>query len=353
MLSFFPGPSKVYPEVQQYLQDAYAQDILSMPHRSAGFEQLSRKTIELLKKKLNIPQDYMVFFTSSATECWEITLQSLVKKQSLHIFNGSFGQKWFEYAQKMGLTALSYPFGFNDTPNPNELPQYKFPDLVCLTHNETSNGTQLPAEFLLHVRSLYPDSIIAVDATSSLGGLHLKINKADIWFASVQKCFGLPAGLGIMLCSPKAVERAKQINNRSHYNSMPVMIDRMLNYQTYNTPNVLAIYLLSRVLEQINLIRTTDKNLKLRNEKLYQELAEFTDFEPLIANTEVRSKTVLAFKAAEKFVSDLRQKALNQNILLGKGYDVWAKNTFRIANFPQHTDADFELLLGFFRKNCR
>src|SRR5690606_5785909 len=151
--------------------------------------------------------------------------------------------------------------GHNQTPDPNGLPTDKYPELICLTHNETSNGTQLPNEFLLHVRSFYPDSIIAVDATSSLGGLNLKINKADIWFASVQKCFGLPAGLRIMICSPNAVARAKEMNERNHYNSLPVLIEKMLNFQTYNTPNVLGIYLLSRVLEQTNLIRTIDKNL--------------------------------------------------------------------------------------------
>ena len=57
MLSFYPGPSKVYPEVSRYLTMAYDEGMLSIPHRSDRFVQMSRSTVSLLRKKLNIPQE--------------------------------------------------------------------------------------------------------------------------------------------------------------------------------------------------------------------------------------------------------------------------------------------------------
>lgn len=45
MLNFYPGPSKVYPEVRQYLLDAYDEGILHAPHRSEQFVQMSRAVV--------------------------------------------------------------------------------------------------------------------------------------------------------------------------------------------------------------------------------------------------------------------------------------------------------------------
>ena len=352
MLSFFPGPSKVYPDVQRYLTDAFAEGILSIPHRGAQFEALSRKVSALVKRQLNVPEDYTVLFTSSATECFELLEQSYAPHKSLHFFNGSFGEKWHTINQNLYPEATDVPFGLNEVPDAAKLPSAQGVDLVCLTHNETSNGTQLTPEFLLSVRSQYPKALLAIDATSSMGGLNLRINKADIWFASVQKCFGLPAGLGVMLCSPVAVARAKELNIRKHYNSLAIMLERALNFQTYNTPNVLNIYLLSRVLEANEQIRTIERSLVQRAKELYAHLQELPQVKLLVENQAVQSQTVLALQAEERFINTLHQKAQQNGLLLGKGYGKWAKNTFRIANFPQHTDADFDKLLGFLRTQC-
>lgn len=77
MYTFNPGPSQVYAELRGYLQDAFDEGWLSAPHRGERFTGLMRQTVSDLKTKLNIPQDYTVFFLSSATECWEVLAQSL------------------------------------------------------------------------------------------------------------------------------------------------------------------------------------------------------------------------------------------------------------------------------------
>jgi phosphoserine aminotransferase len=97
-----------------------------------------------------------------------------------------------------------------------------------------------------------------------MAGVELDWQSADIWFASVQKCFGLPAGMAVMVCSPKALQYAEIIGDRKYYNSLLFMNDNFKKYQTHYTPNVLEIYLLSKILEQIPDISETLLELKLK-----------------------------------------------------------------------------------------
>ena len=89
MITFYPGPSKVYPQVEQYISEAFASGLISSNHRSKGFMELLEQTIADLKAKLDVPAGYEVYFVSSATECWEIIAQSLLIDSSLHIYNGA------------------------------------------------------------------------------------------------------------------------------------------------------------------------------------------------------------------------------------------------------------------------
>ncbi|PSR53348.1 phosphoserine aminotransferase [Adhaeribacter arboris] len=351
-LNFYPGPSKVYDQVKDYLTLAFDEGILGIQHRSEKFVEISKNTVTLLKKKLNIPQDYYVFFTSSATECWEILIQSLVKRWSYHVYNGAFGQKWLEYARKLRPDSTGVAFDLNAEINVNDLPIPAQTELICITQNETSNGTQIKESTILNLFNRFPDPLIAVDATSSMAGINLKYIKADIWYASVQKCFGLPAGMAVLVCSPRTIFRAKQINERNHYNSLVPMYEKMLNYQTTHTPNVLNIYLLHKVLEQRPLIKVIDKELTMRAQQLYDFFQEQISegIALLVENPDVRSHTVLALKSDPKMIEDIKKNAARHNITVGNGYGTWAKNTFRIANFPAIADEEYETLKEFFLK---
>lgn len=345
ILSFNPGPSKVDPGVRQFMEQAHDEGFLQLGHRSERFVQLSKQVVATLRAKLNIPGEFFIYFTSSATECWEIIAQSLTRTRSLHFYNGAFGERWFQYAQALRPGATAYPFGVQDALDAQGLPPADNVDVVCLTQNETSNGTQVDATLLQRVTNHYRDALICVDATSSLGGLNLRYSRADVWFASVQKCLGLPAGLGLLICSPRAIERAKALGERAHYNALLSIHEKMLNYQTTHTPNVLGIYLLNRVLESRPIVKNLHDHLTARADILYQFLEEtFAAGQPLVASRERRSTTVLAVEVtgppADR-LDALKRHCLAQGIQLGGGYGAWAKTTFRIANFPQLTDPDF------------
>ncbi len=349
MISFYPGPSRVHDEIPAYVKDAVQQGVVSMNHRSNEFVALAKRTDKLLKQKLSIPRNYTILYTSSATECWEILAQSLSGEKSYHLFNGAFGKKWFDYTVAINKHAEGILFSREELLNADD---YAFPyreALICLTQNETSNGTQIDAATLKRFRNNNPEALIAIDATSSLGGIKLDFKQADVWFASVQKCFGLPAGIALMVCSPRALSRALQINERVHYNSMPSMISMMEKWQTTHTPNVLGIYLLMRVMEKVKPISAVHKAI---TDRFFQWKA-FIQTQPglnlLIDNDKARSYTVLPIHAEAKDIERIKAAAKKAGYLLGEGYGDLKPNTFRIANFPAIKDKEIKALQTFFK----
>ena len=345
MVSFYPGPSRIYDEIPSYVKDAAKVGMLSMNHRSPEFEALAKKTALLFRKKLGVPSNYKVLYTSSATECWEIIAQSLITDKSYHFFNGAFGKKWFEYTLALNKNAEALLFSREEKIEPSDF-SFPYPHAtICLTQNETSNGTQVEDTILKKFRKLNPDALIAVDATSSMAGIKLDFKQADVWYASVQKCFGLPAGLAVMICSPKAVERAKAIQEKLHYNSLAAMISMMEKWQTTHTPNVMSIYLLMRVLENSEGIATIHQRTLDRYKK-WEAFAESNDWiKPLIENRKVRSYTVLPLQAEASVISAVKSKARKAGFQLGEGYGDLKATTLRIANFPALREREIKTLM--------
>jgi len=349
MISFYPGPSRIHDEIPEYVMDAAREGILSANHRSEAFVQLSRKTIGLLHQKLKVPKGYTIFFTSSATECWEIIAQSVTKGKSYHLYNGAFGQKWFDYTQRL-RPAEAIPFDLEDVLDPSTLSNVDDDDLICITQNETSNGTQVSNAVVRKMRKHFPDTLIAVDATSSMGGIRLEITAADIWFASVQKCFGLPAGLGLLICSPRAIAKANDIGEKAHYNSLTFMIEMMNKWQTSFTPNVMAIYLLMRVLEDSDHIDKVHRKVSVRYELWLRFLAKRKAIRHLVDKNSVRSFTVLPITATPEVIQQIKTAAVKKGLLLGEGYGNWKSKTFRIANFPALKKKEIKKLMKFLEK---
>lgn len=348
MISFYPGPSRVYDDIPKYVKEAQAKGILSMNHRSEEFMAMMKKTVTLLKQKLSIPKDYTILFTSSATECWEIVAQSWVTNKSFHLYNGAFGQKWYDYTYRLKTGATALPFGRETVLNPGQSVFESSENVICITQNETSNGTQVSNEIIRKIREGSPEHIIAVDVTSSLAGIKLDFTTADIWLGSVQKCFGLPAGLGIMICSPTAIKRARAINNTQFYNNAVLMADMAEKWQTSYTPNVLGIYLLMRVMENVKPIGTVHKLVENRYANWMKIFKKTSGLHHLIKNKAVHSFTVLPLEADKKIIDKIKKSAKAKGFLLGDGYGDLKSTTLRIANFPALKDSEVKGLMKFF-----
>ena len=349
MITFAPGPSKVYDALPKYLQDAYAQGILSANHRSAVFMDLYRETEQLFRDKLQVPADFTLLFTSSATESWEIISQSLVEQSSYHLYSGSFGKKWLEYAQYILPATQGQKLGANESIPVDQLQLGPDVDLIAVTQNETANASQVPMTVLKALAARYPEKMIAVDTTSSMGGIALDFSLADVWYASVQKCFGLPAGLGVLLLSGKAKEKVARKGEKGRYNSLSFMLENAASYQTHYTPNVLGIYLLFRVLQDMDPIAQVDTRLRLRMETLEQTISQSAAFQLLVDNPATRSTTVAAISGEEQAIVAIKKAAEKEGMQLGGGYGPLKASSFRIANFPAITDAEFMRLVDFLK----
>ena len=349
MITFAPGPSKVFDVLPKYLQDAYVQGILSANHRSSVFMDLYRDTEQLFREKLQLPADFTLLFTSSATESWEIISQSLVEQSSYHLYSGSFGEKWLEYAQYILPTTQGHKLAANESIPVNQLQLGPEVDLIAVTQNETANASQVPMSVLRELAARYPDKMIAVDTTSSMGGIVFDFSLADVWYASVQKCFGLPAGLGILLLSGKAIEKVARKGEQGRYNSLSFMLENAASYQTHYTPNVLGIYLLYRVLQDMDPIAQIDARLRQRMEALEQTISQSAVFQLLVDNSATRSTTLAAITGEEQAIVAIKKAAEKEGMQLGGGYGPLKASSFRIANFPAITDAEFMRLLDFLK----
>ncbi len=332
--NFYPGPSKLHSSVSIWIEKALASGIVSRNHRSQIFMDLYQETIKNLQIKLNIPTEYSIYFVNSATECWEIIAQSFVNMPFFHFYTGSFGEKWAKQSPKNTF-----------------IDSFKKDFLVCLTPNETSNGSIFELHILNTWKNDYPQMLIACDVTSGLAGVNYPLHQGDIWFASLQKCFGLPAGLALMFVSPKAIEKAKKINQTNHYNDLIHLESNFQKFQTPFTPNILTIFLLNEWAKQTLPIQQVAEKLTQRTKKAYQWIENLKKAQPLIKNKEKRSDTVWAIQTDKQTLIELHQKALKQNIILGNGYGVWKDTTFRIANFPQIDDNEIALLQDFLELN--
>lgn len=346
-LTFAPGPSKVYDRIGSYFNDALEQGILSANHRSAVFMDLYRDTEALFREKLGMPSDYRLLFTSSATENWEIIAQSIVRKSSLHFYSGSFGKKWFGFAHHIDNGTESVVFDKNEQINIDAVQIGDHIDLLAVTQNETSNATQVGMDTISKLRARFPDKLMAVDTTSSMAGIDLDFSQADIWYASVQKCFGLPAGLGVLVLGPRAIDAVHAKGEKGRYNSISFMLENADNYQTHYTPNVLGIYFLNRVLADIAPIAQVHKKTEARMQKLEQVVQASSSLGFLVTNPATRSRTVLGVSGEESFIKEIKKAAEGKGMTLGGGYGPLKPTSFRIANFPAITDEEFDGLVEF------
>ncbi|EPR66072.1 Phosphoserine aminotransferase [Cyclobacterium qasimii M12-11B] len=349
ILTFAPGPSKVHDKLPDYFQEAFQLGILSANHRSAVFMDLYKDTERLFKEKLGVPNDYKLLFTSSATENWEIITQSLVLKSSFHIYSGSFGKKWFGFAKHINPDTAALVLDKNTALAVNDLEIGSDFDIIAVTQNETANATQVSNETIAAIGEKYPDKMLAIDTTSSMAGINLDFNLADIWYASVQKCFGLPAGLGVLILSPKAVERAKEKGENGRYNSLNFMLENAANFQTHYTPNVLGIFLLNRVLADMPNIKEVHEKTEARMKTLESIVENSSALDFLVSNPATRSRTVLGVGGEESFIKRIKSEAEANGMQMGSGYGPLKPTSFRIANFPALNDLEFDKLIVFLK----
>jgi phosphoserine aminotransferase len=347
-VNFTPGPSQLYFTVPDHAREAFKAGIPSLSHRSKLFEEISLEATGGLRQLLNIPSSHFIFFTSSATEIWERVIQNLVEEKSFHLVNGSFSKRFYEIALQLNKKASKIEVkegqGFDDS--------LIIPDteLIAVTHNETSTGVSLPVDSIYKLKEKNPQALLVVDAVSSLPYPNFDFSKLDAVFFSVQKGFGLPAGLGVWIMNEKCVNKADQLLSNGisigSYHTIPSLKTHALKNQTPETPNVLAIYLLGKVIQDFlrkgieNIRRETDYRATI----LYQSLDQHPLLSAFVPEKKFQSKTVIVADCqlhTERLTAFLQV----QGLYPGDGYGPAKKTQLRFANFPAHSKEQYELLV--------
>lgn len=346
--NFTPGPSQLYVTTEDHARKAFKELIPSLSHRTKQFEDISRNATDGLRALLNIPANFSIVFTGSATEIWERIIQNLTEETSHHLVNGAFSQKFYDTAtqlnRKATLTNAEPGKGFAETV---VVPQT---ELIALTHNETSTGVSLPLNVIDKLRNSHAGSLIAVDAVSSLPYPDFDFTKLDSVFFSVQKGFGLPAGLGVWIVNDRCLAKAEQLLSKGisigSYHTLPSLVSMAKKNQTPETPNVLGIYLLAGVVEDMNRrgIQTIRRETEYKAAILYQALDEHPLINAFVKNPADRSKTVIVADCGTH-TEALTDHLMKKGMLPGDGYGSQKKTQLRFANFPAHSKEQYELLV--------
>jgi len=347
---FTPGPTQLYPGVELFIRKALSENVLSISHRSSAFKSIFKETTEGLRNLLKLPDHYHIAFTGSATEIWERLLQNLVTKSSLHFVNGSFSKRFFDISNALGFQALHLTVGDGQPFDLDAIEPDEAVELIAITQNETSIGFNFPAEAINKLRNRYPEKVLAVDCVSSLPGVALDFSAIDTAYLSVQKCFGLPAGLGVWFfndrCRNLAEEKISKGFSVGSYHSIPSLVKSGSKNQTPETPNVLAIFLLNEVVKDMlnRGLENIQKETNAKSAILYQLINELDSLEPFIKEKNNRSKTVIVADVQNESEA-LIDHLSNNSLIIGSGYGQYKSKHIRVANFPAHSKEQIEFLV--------
>jgi phosphoserine aminotransferase len=185
----------------QALTDA----VLGRSHRSKSGRAKLKRSLDLTREVLAVPADYRVGLTpGSDTGAVEAALWSMLGARPVTMLAWeSFGEGWVtDVAKELKLkdvTVLKAPYG--DLP---DLSKVDPASDVVFTWNGTTSGVRVPnADWIAADRK----GLTICDATSAAFAQPLDFPKLDVVTFSWQKALGGEAAHGMIVLSPRAVER--------------------------------------------------------------------------------------------------------------------------------------------------
>ncbi|WP_296619373.1 aminotransferase class V-fold PLP-dependent enzyme [Marivirga sp.] len=349
-LFFTPGPSALYFTAEEHIKTALKKGVCSTSHRGQQFKDIYKECQQNLRKLMDIPEDYHVLITSSANEVWERIIENCVENECYHISMGAFSQRFAKIATQLGRTVHELVVEDGTVPDFEAIEVPENAEIITVCLNESACGTSFPLDTINALREKYPDKLIAVDGVSGVPIIPIDFRNIDTLYFSVQKAFGLPAGLGIWIVNNRCLEKAEKMAADGKiigsYHRLPDMVEKAQVFQTAETPNILGIYTLAKVasdmLEKgiLAIIRETDYKSVILN----QVIEAHPQLHHFVENEKNRSKTVKVIKTdfdSSLLIDYLKQKKIH----VGTGYGGYKKEQVRIANFPTHSKEQTEMLV--------
>jgi alanine-glyoxylate transaminase/serine-glyoxylate transaminase/serine-pyruvate transaminase len=212
---FVPGPTNVPDRVLR------AMHVAMEDHRSSSFPALATTCLEELKKIFKTSSGQAFLFPASGTGAWEAALANTLSPGDRVIAArfGMFSHLWIDMAQRLGLQVdvLETEWGegapverYQEALAADKQHQIK---AVLFTHNETATGvTSDVAAMRKALDDTRHPALLMVDGVSSIASIDFRMDEwgVDLAVTGSQKGLMLPAGLGIVCASQKALALYEQ-----------------------------------------------------------------------------------------------------------------------------------------------
>jgi alanine-glyoxylate transaminase/serine-glyoxylate transaminase/serine-pyruvate transaminase len=211
---FVPGPTNVPDRVMRSMVVAMED------HRSSKFPELTRSLFPDLKRVFRANEGEVFIFPATGTGAWEAALTNTLSPgdRVLAPRFGQFSHLWIDMMQRLGLDVQVLEVEWGEGAPEEKIGEILREDRahrikgVMVVHNETATGVTSDIGAVRRAMdSANHPALLYVDAVSSLGSLDFRMSewKVDLAVTGSQKGLMLPAGLGIVCASPRALEATK------------------------------------------------------------------------------------------------------------------------------------------------
>lgn len=286
-----PGPVHVSP--------ASWAAIRPLHHRSDEFRSIVRETEHMIRELLGTDAPIYTI-TASGTGGMEFAVTNLTCPGSkvLVVSGGKFGDRWSEICSSYGcwVNHVQVAAGKEiDPANIGERVANYGPDILALTHVESSTGLLAPLEELIGALP-EPRPVIMLDAIASLGVESLAMDALgiDAVVVASQKAFAAPPGVSLVALSPRA-RKLTEIVEKSHsyYLSLKRYEEGQESGDTPFTPAIQTIQIMHRSLQRMREVGWEQvRNRHRTASRAWIEAARHIALEPF---PEVPSDAVQAF----------------------------------------------------------
>ena len=306
---FSSGPCAKRPGwTPEVLKDA----ALGRSHRAKVGKAKLKLAIDLTREVLGVPSSYRIGITpGSDTGAVEMALWSLLGARGVDLLAWeSFGQGWVsDVVKELKLKdTRTLKAGYGELP---DLKTVNFDNDVVFTWNGTTSGVRVPnADWIPADRK----GLTICDATSAAFAQPLDFEKLDVVTFSWQKALGGEAAHGVIVLSPRAVERLETytppwpLPKLFRMTKSGKLIDGIFEGETINTPSMLCVEDYIDALEWSKslgglraLFGRADANFKAIAD--WVERTSWVDF--LAVKPETRSNTSVCLKVVDAEVAAL------------------------------------------------
>jgi phosphoserine aminotransferase len=224
--------------------DKLADAPLGRSHRAAVGKAKLKAAIDGTREILGIPADYRIAIVpASDTGAVEMAMWSLLGPRPVEMLAWeSFGEGWVTDAVKqlkLDATVRKAPYG-----QIVNLAEVDFDRDVVFTWNGTTSGVRVPDTAVIPADRA---GLTICDATSAAFAQRLPWDRLDVVTFSWQKVLGGEAAHGMLVLSPRAVERLESFTppwpmpKIFRMTKGGKLIEGLFEGETINTPSMLAV----------------------------------------------------------------------------------------------------------------